>query len=47
MIAIVGGVARGEDVDTMGVYAEGFNDLDGLELLRHISEATRARASVK
>ena len=40
-------LGRRDDVDTIGVYAEGFADLDGLALLRAISraEARSARTS--
>lgn len=43
MVAAVG--AR-DDVDVVGVYAEGFNDLDGQELLRHITELREADKDV-
>jgi acyl-CoA synthetase (NDP forming) len=33
-------VGRRDDIDTIGIYAEGFNDLDGLSLLRNIAAAT-------
>ncbi len=39
MLAAVG---RRDDIDAVGVYAEGFNDLDGQELLRHIAELREA-----
>lgn len=34
-------IGERDDVDTIGVYAEGFSDLDGLELLRGISALSR------
>ena len=34
---LVAALGRRDDVDAIGVYAEGFNDLDGQELLRHIA----------
>ncbi|HXI02664.1 MAG TPA: indolepyruvate oxidoreductase subunit beta, partial [Candidatus Saccharimonadales bacterium] len=39
---LVAALGRRDDVDTIGVYAEGFNDLDGLALLRNITAATAA-----
>jgi acyl-CoA synthetase (NDP forming) len=39
VLAVLG---RRGDVDTVGIYTEGFNDLDGLELLRGIAAVTRA-----
>jgi acyl-CoA synthetase (NDP forming) len=39
MLAAVG---QRDDVDALGVYAEGFNDLDGQELLRHIAALREA-----
>jgi len=34
-------VARRDDIDVIGTYVEGFNDLDGLEFLHAIAKATR------
>jgi indolepyruvate ferredoxin oxidoreductase beta subunit len=39
---LVSAVAKRDDIDTIGVYTEGFQDLDGLALLHTISEATAA-----
>jgi indolepyruvate ferredoxin oxidoreductase beta subunit len=39
---LVATLGRRQDVDVIGVYSEGFNDLDGLELLRSISSVTEA-----
>ncbi len=39
---MVAAVGRRDDVDAIGVYAEGFNDLDGQELLRHIAALEEA-----
>ncbi len=36
------GVVRRDDVDVVGVYAEGFNDLDGAAFLEAVAEATAA-----
>jgi acyl-CoA synthetase (NDP forming) len=41
---VVAALAKRDDLDAIGVYTEGFNNLDGLELLRSISVA---RASGK
>jgi indolepyruvate ferredoxin oxidoreductase beta subunit len=38
LLAVVG---RRPDIDVVGLYAEGFNDLDGLELLRQIQAVTK------
>ena len=35
-------LARRDDIDCVGVYMEGFNDLDGLEFLRAVEHATHA-----
>jgi acyl-CoA synthetase (NDP forming) len=35
-------VGRRDDIDAVGVYTEGFNDLDGLEMVRHVAALTRA-----
>jgi len=35
-------IAKRDDIDAIGVYVEGFNDLDGLALLRDIAQATAA-----
>jgi indolepyruvate ferredoxin oxidoreductase beta subunit len=43
LLAVVG---RREDIEVVGLYAEGFNDLDGLALLGHISEAVLAGKDV-
>jgi acyl-CoA synthetase (NDP forming) len=34
------------DIHTLGVYAEGFNDLDGLDLCRAVTDITRAGKTV-
>ncbi len=39
---LVAALGRRDDVDAIGVYAEGFNDLDGQELLHHIAELREA-----
>jgi acyl-CoA synthetase (NDP forming) len=39
---VVAALGERQDVDVIGVYTEGFNDLDGLELLRHIASVTEA-----
>lgn len=39
---LMGEVASRSDVDCIGVYVEGFNDLDGLEFVRAVSDATSA-----
>jgi acyl-CoA synthetase (NDP forming) len=39
---VVRAVARRDDIDAIGVYVEGFSDLDGLALLRDIAAATAA-----
>jgi acyl-CoA synthetase (NDP forming) len=39
-------VGRRDDIDAIGIYTEGFNDLDGLELLRNITRATEAGKTV-
>jgi len=39
-------VGRREDVDCIGVYVEGFNDLDGLSFLRAVEEASAAGKEV-
>jgi acyl-CoA synthetase (NDP forming) len=39
---VVAAMGKREDIDVIGVYTEGFNDLDGLELLRNISAVTEA-----
>ncbi|UCF67394.1 MAG: indolepyruvate oxidoreductase subunit beta [Acidobacteriota bacterium] len=39
-------VSRRDDIDTIGVYVEGFNDLDGLALLRQIAAVTQAGKNV-
>ncbi|MDH3784602.1 MAG: acetate--CoA ligase family protein [Acidobacteriota bacterium] len=36
----VAAIGKRDDVDTIGVYTEGFNDLDGLALLRTIATVT-------
>ena len=33
-------IGRRDDVDAIGVYAEGFNDMDGLEFLKAVEEVT-------
>jgi len=38
---VLAAVGRRDDIDTVGVYVEGFSDLDGLELLRHTALLTR------
>jgi len=38
---VLAAVGRRDDIDTVGVYVEGFSDLDGLELLRHTAALTR------
>lgn len=43
---IVAVVGERDDIHTLGVYAEGFNDLDGLDLLRVIDELTEAGKTV-
>jgi indolepyruvate ferredoxin oxidoreductase beta subunit len=43
MLAAVG---RRDDVDVIGLYVEGFGDLDGLSMFRVISEVTRLRKNV-
>jgi indolepyruvate ferredoxin oxidoreductase beta subunit len=37
---LVAAVGRRDDIDTIGIYTEGFNDLDGLKLLQNIREVT-------
>jgi acyl-CoA synthetase (NDP forming) len=37
---VLAAVGKRDDIDTIGVYAEGFNDLDGLEMLRNTSRVT-------
>ncbi|HHN78487.1 MAG TPA: CoA-binding protein, partial [Phycisphaerales bacterium] len=43
---MIRGVGAREDIHTIGVYAEGFNDLDGLDMLRAIGELTEKGKSV-
>jgi len=43
---MTGAMARRDDVQAIGVYVEGFRDLDGLELLRRIATATEAGKDV-
>jgi acyl-CoA synthetase (NDP forming) len=43
---LVAAVGRRDDVDVVGVYAEGFNDLDGEELLRHLTTLREAGRDV-
>jgi len=37
---LLAAIGRRDDVDALGIYNEGFNDLDGLELLRNIAKVT-------
>lgn len=39
-------IARRSDIQTIGIYVEGFNDLDGLSLLRDIESARRAGKNI-
>jgi indolepyruvate ferredoxin oxidoreductase beta subunit len=39
-------VGHRDDIDVVGIYAEGFKDLDGLELLRRIQSVTKAGKEV-
>jgi acyl-CoA synthetase (NDP forming) len=39
-------IARRDDIDTIGVYVEGFTDLDGLALLRNVAAATESGKNV-
>ena len=34
---VLAAIGKRDDIDAVGIYAEGFNDLDGLALLRNIS----------
>ncbi len=43
---MVAAIGRRDDVDAIGVYVEGFNDLDGQELLRHIAALKEAGKQV-
>ncbi len=43
---MVAAVGKRDDVDVIGVYAEGFNDLDGQDLLRHIADLRAANKHV-
>jgi indolepyruvate ferredoxin oxidoreductase beta subunit len=43
---VVAAIGDRPDIHTLGVYTEGFSDLDGLELLRNISAVTRVGKSV-
>ncbi len=43
---MIRGVGERPDIHTIGVYAEGFNDLDGLDMLRAIGDLTRRGTSV-
>jgi acyl-CoA synthetase (NDP forming) len=38
---LLAALGRRDDVDAIGIYVEGFRDLDGLALLRRIGEVTR------
>ena len=39
---VLAALAQRDDVDAIGVYVEGFNDLDGLDMLKTLRTATRA-----
>lgn len=39
-------VAQREDIDCIGIYVEGFNDLDGLRFMRAVDEASAAGKTV-
>jgi acyl-CoA synthetase (NDP forming) len=43
---LVRAIGERDDIHTLGVYAEGFKDLDGLDLCRAFAEITRAGRSV-
>jgi indolepyruvate ferredoxin oxidoreductase beta subunit len=43
---LLGAVGQRDDIDVVGLYAEGFKDLDGLALLRQIAAVTRAGKDV-
>jgi indolepyruvate ferredoxin oxidoreductase beta subunit len=43
---LLNAVGRRDDIDTVGVYTEGFNDLDGLALLHAVSTVTAAGKEV-
>jgi acyl-CoA synthetase (NDP forming) len=43
---LVAALGRRDDVDVVGVYAEGFDDLDGLELTRVVRDLTAAGTDV-
>jgi acyl-CoA synthetase (NDP forming) len=43
---VLSAIGARDDIDAIGVYNEGFNDLDGLELLRNIATVTGTGKSV-
>jgi indolepyruvate ferredoxin oxidoreductase beta subunit len=43
---LVAALGHRDDVDVIGVYAEGFNDMDGLQLLRNIATVTETGKQV-
>jgi indolepyruvate ferredoxin oxidoreductase beta subunit len=43
---VVAAIGKRDDVDVIGVYTEGFNNMDGLELFRNITRATEAGKDV-
>ena len=43
---VLAAIGKRDDVDVIGVYTEGFNNMDGLELFRNISQATEAGKDV-
>jgi indolepyruvate ferredoxin oxidoreductase beta subunit len=43
---LLAAVGHRKDIDVVGMYAEGFRDLDGLELLRQIQSVTKAGKDV-
>jgi len=43
---VLAAIGQREDIDAIGIYTEGFNDLGGLELLRNIKRVTESGKSV-
>ena len=43
---VVAAIGKRDDVNVIGVYTEGFNNMDGLELFRNIARVTEAGKDV-
>jgi acyl-CoA synthetase (NDP forming) len=43
---VLAAIGRPDDIDAIGIYTEGFNDLGGLDLLRNIKSATESGKNV-